>query len=101
MGNQKQLAQTGKEFQFRNEYAANAANIQLGENTKALIICLAQLWDISANVERILGRIFFEREADSISMKFIDAKLNLDSELVGIISLVIDSEVLNSSFKKM
>lgn len=86
-----------KEIKISNMCAANAANIQLSESTKALLLCRAQLSDIYNTV----GGIVCSRYREDLSEDFQDAHIKFDSELVKIISMFIEVASLQSDYKEM
>lgn len=85
------------EIEIENGCAANVANIQLSERTKALLLCRAQLSDIYNTV----GGIVYSQYREDLSDSFQDAQIKLDGELVKIISMFIEVTSLNSNYKMM
>lgn len=77
--------------------AANVANIQLSESTKALLLCRAQLSDIYDTVSNIVESRYDKDPSDS----FQKASILFDTELVKIISMFIEATSLQSDYKEM
>lgn len=85
------------EIKIDNECAANVANIQLSESTKALLLCRAQLSDIYNTV----GGIVYSQYREDLSDSFQDAQIKLDGELVKIMNMFIEVTSLNSNYTEM
>lgn len=85
------------EIKIENGCAANVANIQLSESTKALLLCRAQLSDIYNTV----GGIVYSQYREDLSDSFQDAQIKLDGELVKIMNMFIEVTSLNSNYKMM
>lgn len=85
------------EIKIENGCAANVANIQLSESTKALLLCRAQLSDIYNTV----GGIVYSQCREDLSDSFQDAQIKLDGELVKIMNMFIEVTSLNSNYKMM
>ncbi len=86
-----------KEIKISGACATNAADIQLSERTKALLLCRAKLSDIYNTV----GNIVYSRCSEGLSEDFQDAHIKLDNELVKIISIFIEEISLQSDYKMM
>lgn len=84
-----------------DECAINAANIQLSENTKALILCRARLSDIHGNVSDIIESQYKGQIYEGIFKDFNEALSTLDIELMKIISMFIETTSLQSDYKEM
>lgn len=85
------------EIKIENGCAANVANIQLSESTKALLLCRAQLSDIYNTV----GGIVYSQYREDLSDSFQDAQIKLDGELVKIMNMFIEVTSLNRNYKMM
>ena len=87
----------GKEIKISDVCTNNVANIQVSEETKALLLCRARLSDIYNTVGNIVGDRYREDLPDS----FQYAHIKLDGELVKIISTFIEVTSLQSDYKEM
>ncbi len=85
------------EIKVENGCATNVANIQLSDNTKALLLCRAQLSDIYNTV----GKIVHSRYREDLSEAFQEANIKFDNELMTIISMFIEVTSLQSDYKEM
>lgn len=81
--------------------ANNVANIQISDSTKALMLCRARLSDIHGNVSDVVESQYSREDHEDIFNDFNKALLELDNELVKIMSMFIEVTSLQSDYKEM
>ena len=78
----------------------NATNIQISEETKALLLCRARLSDIYQTVSNVVYRQY-GTDVDKEFSGFWDAFSKFDSELMKALSCFIEVSSLGSNYTKI
>ena len=89
-----------KELKIASACADNVENIQISEETKALLLCRARLSDIYNNIAKV---VYHRYGADTNEEfpGFWDAFSRFDSELMKVISGFVEVTSMESNYKEM
>ena len=78
---------------------SNVGNIQISEETKALISCRAKLSDIYETVANVIGRLY--GDTDNVFDGFSDSFYAFDEYLLNAIIKAVELKSLSSRYKLM
>ena len=87
-------------METKSSCTTNAKDIQISDETKALLICRAKLSDIYNEVAEIYDKKY-RRDIDDDFGRFADAHCKCDDELMNIISTFIAVNSVDSDYTKM
>lgn len=80
--------------------ANNVANIQISEETKALLLCRARLSDIYNTVANVVNQTY-NADTDNICTGFSDKFNEFDFKLLELISTYVETTSLDSYYTKI
>ena len=83
------------------DYVSNVGNIQISEETKALISCRAKLSDIYETVANVIGRLYGDTDIDNVFDGFSDSFYTFDEYLLNAIIKAVELKSLSSRYKLM
>lgn len=83
-----------------NIYEENAKNVRISEETRALITCMAKLNDAYATICNTVEEVYGV-DTEKLYMPFVDAYINMDKGLRGIIADVIGTTASDSEYREI
>lgn len=99
-GNWKRDMIMDKEL-ITKDNVSNVGNIQISEETKALISCRAKLSDIYETVANVIGRLYGDTDMDNVFDGFSDSFYAFDEYLLNAIIKAVELKSLSSRYKLM
>ena len=79
----------------------NAERIELSDETRTLIRCLARLTDIYSDVLNVMESYWGSEQVDRITEQFCNAFSELDFALWGLTADIMSNTLLDESYRKM
>lgn len=87
---------------IRKGYVSNVGNIQISEETKALISCRARLSEIYETVANVIERLYGENtDVECVLNGFYSNFYALDETILNAIIKAVEEKTLSSGYKLM
>lgn len=86
---------------IKKDYVSNVGDIQISEETKALISCRARLSEIYETVANVIGRLYGDTDMDSVLNGFSSNFYAFDETILNAIIKAVEEKTLSSGYELM